>query len=1300
MKKFAFLFFFIFGLQNIEFAQPIISSFSPSSGQVGTTVIISGANFNTTLANNIVFFGATKATVTSANTTSLTVSVPVGASYQPISVTNLTTGLTTFSTQPFNVTFPCGGSISLSNTNSFFGGYGSIGPSGGAPLGIVTGDLDGDGKTDVVNITNGLLGVHRNTSTIGVVSFAYSPGPWSGVSSPAAATIGDFDRDGKLDLAVVLNVSGTGSVTPDPGPNTVLVFRNTSALGSISFDSPYCLVTGNGPMNISTGDYNGDGRPDLGVTNNGSNTISIFSNTGNMGTISFAPKVDFSTGSQPSCLRTGDFNDDGKQDLAVSYSNTNTVSVFKNITTSGALTFAPMLDFTIAQSSQDILIGDLDGDSKSDIAAFCGNTLTILRNNSTSATISFDPEIDFTTTCGFGSIGDIDGDNKPDIATVYPAIGTGFNCIYVQRNTSSPGSISFQSIGLNNQASNPRDVSINDFDCDGKADLAIISYTTNNIDGTSAAFRVVRNMQVCPATTITSFSPMSGPIGTSVTITGTNFDSTPSNNIIFFGATKATVTSGSTTSLNVSVPFGASYQPISVTKLSTGLTAFTSKSFNVTFPCGGVINQSSLTPKVDFATGTTPFSVATGDLDNDGKPDLAVVNVGSATVSVYRNIGVSGTISYAPKVDFITGSQPYSVSITDYNGDGKLDLAVANYNSATVSIFMNTCTTGTISFSPKVDFASNSGPSSIISNDFDGDGKTDIATANGASTSISILRNNGALGIISFAPKVDFTTGTVPYVLSSGDIDGDGKVDIAVANHNSNSVSIYRNTCVSGTISFAPKVDFTTSTQPRGITIGDIDQDGKLDVAITNYGSNTLSILRNLSNIGIISFAPKVDIAAGIQPYSVSIADIDGDSKIDATVVNFGGNSISVLKNTSISGSVNFAPKVDYSTGTQPRGCAITDFDGDGKLDISVVNANSNTISFFRNLVSGVIPNVTANSSSTNSICAGSSITLTGGGANTYIWSGGVTDGASFIPPIGTTTYTVTGTINATGCSDTAIISITSGPDININSSVTSLCIGESITLNAVGADSYSWNNGIANGVSFVPPIGTNSYTVIGTNTTTGCLNSDSIQITVNPLPNVLAGIDQTTCQGQAVTLNASGGATYSWNNNVVNNIAFTPSNSNTYIVVGTDANGCQDSDTVSVTVNANSSSQLTHTATGTYTLNGQTYTQSGIYTQIIPNANGCDSTITLNLIINNTNGLKEYTNQIFSIYPNPTTEIITIDFNKEPINTDYILFDISGRSLMSGTLTDSKTEINLSKLSSGTYYIRIFNNNVKLVKQ
>jgi hypothetical protein len=196
--------------------------------------------------------------------------------------------------------------------------------------------------------------------------------------------------------------------------------------------------------------------------------------------------------------------------------------------------------------------------------------------------------------------------------------------------------------------------------------------------------------------------------------------------------------------------------------------------------------------------------------------------------------------------------------------------------------------------------------------------------------------------------------------------------------------------------------------------------------------------------------------------------------------------------------------------------------------------------------------------------------------------------------------------------------------------------------LNAVGADSYSWNNGIANGVSFVPPIGTNSYTVIGTNTTTGCQNSDSILITVNPLPNVNAGNNQTICQGDNSTLNATGATSYSWNNNITNNVSFTPTSTNNYVVTGTDSNGCQDSDTVQVTVNPTSASQLTQTAVGSYTLNGQTYTQSGTYTQVLQNSYGCDSTITLNLTIS-TSRINELNNQAFSMYPNPASNLIHI---------------------------------------------------------
>lgn len=370
-----------------------------------------------------------------------------------------------------------------------------------------------------------------------------------------------------------------------------------------------------------------------------------------------------------------------------------------------------------------------------------------------------------------------------------------------------------------------------------------------------------------------------------------------------------------------------------------------------------------------------------------------------------------------------------------------------------------------------------------------------------------------------------------------------------------------------------------------------------------------------------------------------------------------------------------------------------------GNYSVSVTNSNGCTsTSNGIQIVVNPLPTSIISSTSPIEYCTGNLILndLTVSLNQNYQWNTGESSQAITVNQAGTYSVVVT---DANGCQNSDSIQITVNPLPSVlagNDKTT--CQGQGVTLNASGAVTYAWNNGVTNNTAFTPA-NSNTYIVVGTDAN-GCQDSDTVIVTVNQLPNVIAVNDQTTCNGQSVTLNATGASTFTWNNNVVNNIAFTPSASNTYIVIGTDVNGCQDSDTVNVTVNQNTTSQISQTSTNSYTLNGQTYSQSGTYTQIIPNANGCDSTITLNLIINNTNGLKEFTNQIFSIYPNPTTEIITIDFNKEPINTDYILFDISGRSLISGTLIDSKTEINLSKLSSGTYYIRIFNNNVKLVKQ
>ena len=116
---------------------------------------------------------------------------------------------------------------------------------------------------------------------------------------------------------------------------------------------------------------------------------------------------------------------------------------------------------------------------------------------------------------------------------------------------------------------------------------------------------------------------------------------------------------------------------------------------------------------------------------------------------------------------------------------------------------------------------------------------------------------------------------------------------------------------------------------------------------------------------------------------------------------------------------------------------------------------------------------------------------------------------------------------------------------------------------------------------------------------------------------NISAGIDQILCRGDSIALSASGGSNYQWNNNVVDGAPFAPAQSNAYVVNGTDSLGCTGSDTVVVSVLENGASSLTQTALDSYTLNGQTYTQSGTYTQVIPSANGCDSTITLNLTLN-----------------------------------------------------------------------------------
>jgi hypothetical protein len=194
-------------------------------------------------------------------------------------------------------------------------------------------------------------------------------------------------------------------------------------------------------------------------------------------------------------------------------------------------------------------------------------------------------------------------------------------------------------------------------------------------------------------------------------------------------------------------------------------------------------------------------------------------------------------------------------------------------------------------------------------------------------------------------------------------------------------------------------------------------------------------------------------------------------------------------------------------------------------------------------------------------------------------------------------------------------------------------CAGESVpayVFSGVG-QTYSWVNtnttiGLQNaGINFVPNFvaqNNTATTQVATITVTpnfmGCAGTpQSYSISVYPLPLVDAGLDQEICSGGSVTLTANGAPNLVWDNGILNGQTFVPNATTTYTVTGTDNNGCQNSDAVVVTVNSPTSATLNATTCDAYTLNGQTYTASGTYSQLLSNSEGCDSTLTLNLTVN-----------------------------------------------------------------------------------
>jgi hypothetical protein len=531
---------------------------------------------------------------------------------------------------------------------------------------------------------------------------------------------------------------------------------------------------------------------------------------------------------------------------------------------------------------------------------------------------------------------------------------------------------------------------------------------TNVYGSTNSAVAV---LTVNPLSTgipvITGFSPIAGTVGVSVTISGTNFSSTASNNIVYFGGVRAVVNAASVTNLVVTMPAGAIYAPI--TETVNGLTAYANSPFLPTFPGSGVLSSSSLSGPTSLTAGSGPVRVVIGDLDGDGKSDVIVANNYDATVYIYRNIstnGILGAASFAPPVIFTIGGGLWGLALADLDGDGRLDIVVANYTYNNVSIFQNQCSPGSIttnSFGARVDFPVGPGPTGVAVQDLDGDGKPEIVTANYDGTTVSVLRNIGTMGSIttnSFAPAVSFTVGPTPVDVMIADVDGDGKADIVTVNNGNSSqaMSVLRNLSTLGNISFATNVDFPGLSTSYSLAIGDLDGDGKPDVVIGSLpDGQSVSVYRNVSTPGSIttnSFAAPVDFAAGGWANSVAIGDLDGDGKPDVAVVTQIPDHLSLFKNTSTPGSFttnSFAARVDFSAGWNPIGVAIGDLDGDGRLDIIFGNTYDGTVSIYQNEVPFGGPPSIASQPTNQTVAVGGtanfSVTASGSLPLSYQWA-------------------------------------------------------------------------------------------------------------------------------------------------------------------------------------------------------------------------------------------------------------------------------------------------------------------------
>ncbi len=363
---------------------------------------------------------------------------------------------------------------------------------------------------------------------------------------------------------------------------------------------------------------------------------------------------------------------------------------------------------------------------------------------------------------------------------------------------------------------------------------------------------------------------------------------------------------------------------------------------------GQAVTFSSL---ASYSTGTStnPYRTAVADVNGDGKLDALVVNARSSTLGVLLGDGTGRFTLQANSPSTGAGGGPQSLAVADVNNDGKLDVLVANYQTTTLGVLLGNGSGGFTlqSATPRIGV---SNPTSLVVADVNGDGKVDALATDSNGRGLSVILNNGN-GSFTYQNTSPDTGGDVPYDVAIGDVNNDGKVDALVVNSFSNNLGVLLG-AGNGTFTLQSDLPATGGSSPYSVAVADVNGDSKLDALVANRSTSTLGVLLGNGSGGFTLQAASPSTGAGSRPTSVAVADFNLDGKLDALVTNTDAGTLAVLLGNGSGGFTLQTTTFNANAVSNTFGLTVADVNGDRKPDALVADFSANALKVLLNRTS------------------------------------------------------------------------------------------------------------------------------------------------------------------------------------------------------------------------------------------------------------------------------------------------------------------------------------------------------------